>query len=91
MIFRKQKIEVSSSLNKLAWERFKQNKLSLFGLFFILFAFFVGVLGYFITPDKTSFANNQILEISTKNPGFKCLMLKFQKNENKKKLDYFKK
>jgi len=82
MIFRKKKPEISGSLDKQAWHRFKQNKLSLFGLFFILFTLMIGILGYLISPDKNSFANTQILEISTKNPGFKCLMLKIQKNEN---------
>ena len=91
MIFRKQKVEVSSSLNKLAWERFKQNKLSLSGLLFILLALLIGILGYLITPDKSAFANTQILEISTKSPGFKCLMLKVQKNELPKKTGVLKK
>ncbi|HAF30136.1 MAG TPA: peptide transporter [Bacteroidales bacterium] len=91
MIFRKQKTEVSGSLNKLAWERFKQNKLSLFGLFFILLALIIGILGYLITPDKSSYANNQILEISTKSPGFKCLMIKSQKNEQQERTGFFKK
>ncbi len=91
MIFRKQKVEVSSSLNKLAWERFKQNKLSLSGLLFILLALLIGILGYLITPDKSAFANTQILEISTKSPGFKCLMLKVQKNELPEKTGVLKK
>ncbi|PLX17792.1 MAG: peptide transporter [Marinilabiliales bacterium] len=85
MIFRKQKFEDSSSPNKLAWQRFKQNKLSLSGLIIIIIALIIGILGYLITPDKSAFANTQILEISTKTPGFKCLMLKVQKNERQKK------
>lgn len=91
MIFRKQKTEISGSLNYLAWQRFKENKLSLFGLGFILFTVFIGILGYLITPDKTSFANTQILEISTKKPGFKCLMLQIQKNELQEKNGIFNK
>jgi len=81
MIFRKQKVDISGSLNQLAWERFKKNKLSLTGLILIVVALVVAILGYLITPDKTAFANHQILEISTKKPGFDCLMLKVQKNE----------
>ena len=91
MIFRKQKVEVNSSLNKLAWERFKQNKLSLSGLLFILLALLIGILGYLITPDKSTFANTQILEISTKSPGFKCQILKVQKNELLEKTGVLKK
>jgi peptide/nickel transport system permease protein len=81
MIFRKKTVQVSGSLNYLAWQRFKKNKLSLTSLIFILLSILIGVLGYFITPDKTSFANTQVLEISTQKPGFTCLMIKFKKNE----------
>lgn len=81
MIFRKQKFDIDGSLNKLAWQRFKQNKLSLAGLLFIVFAIIIGLLGYSITPDKSAFANTQTLEISTKKPGFRCTMLKMRKNE----------
>ena len=91
MIFRKQKIEVSNSLNKLAWQRFKQNKLSLTGLTLIFIALIIGILGYSITPDKSAFANTQILEISTKSPGFKCLMLKVKKNEKQERAGVLKK
>ncbi|MDA3952251.1 MAG: ABC transporter permease [Bacteroidales bacterium] len=90
MIFRKPKTEITGSLNYLAWQRFKNNKLSLMGLFVIVVALIIGVLGYLITPDKTSFANTQILEISTKKPGFKCEMLKIQKNEIKENVGVFK-
>ncbi len=91
MIFRKKQIEISNSLNKLAWQRFKQNKLSLGGLFVILFAIIIGILGYLITPDESSFANTHILEISTKNPGFKCKILKVTKNEPKENAGIIKK
>ncbi len=89
MIFRKRKIEISGSLNYLAWQRFKQNKLSLSGLIFIIIAILIGILGYLLTPDKTNFANNQILEISTKKPGFKCQMIKIRKNEAHDKTGVF--
>ncbi len=85
MIFRKRKIEYSGSLNKMAWQRFKQNKLSMAGLFFILLAVSAGILGYLITPDKSAFSNTQILEISTKKPGFSCTILKVLKNEKSEK------
>ena len=90
-IFRKQKTEITGSLNYLAWQKFKQNKLSLSGLFFILFAIVIGILGYIITPDKSGFANTQILEISTKKPGLKCMMLKVQKNEQQENIGFFQK
>lgn len=80
MLFRKRRINVSGSLNSLAWQRFKQNKLSLGGFIFILLALLVGLLGYLITPDHSAFANTQILEISTRKPGFQCKMIRVQKN-----------
>lgn len=82
MIFRKKHIEVGNSLNDLAWKRFKSNKMSLLGLIIILLALFTGVLGYLITPDKTPFANKQMLEITTQKPGFNCKFLKIRKNNN---------
>lgn len=91
MIFRKKTEQITGSLNYLAWQRFKKNKLSLFSLIFIVFSMLVGVLGYVITPDKTSFANTQILEISTQKPGFTCLMIKFRKNEIQAESGFFQK
>ncbi|NOQ26862.1 MAG: ABC transporter permease subunit [Bacteroidales bacterium] len=91
MIFRKSKTEITGSLNYLAWQRFKNNKLSLLGLLVILVTVIIGILGYLITPDKTSFANTQILEISTKKPGFKCEMLKIRKNEINNEIGILKK
>jgi peptide/nickel transport system permease protein len=91
MIFRKKTVQVSGSLNYLAWQRFKKNKLSLTSLIFILLSVLIGILGYLITPDKTSFANTQILEISTQKPGFTCLMIKFKKNEKDVEAGFFQK
>ncbi len=89
MIFRKKKTEVSGSLNYLAWQKFKKNKLSMSGLGFILLAALVAVMGYIITPDKSSFSNNQLLEISTRKPGYKVQMLKVRKNEPEQKIGFF--
>jgi len=89
MLFRKKKTEISGSLNYLAWQRFKRNKLSMAGLIFILLSALIAVLGYLITPDKSSFANNQILEISTRKPGFSVRMLKVRKNETQQSLGFF--
>ncbi|MGE0090671.1 MAG: ABC transporter permease [Bacteroidales bacterium] len=90
MIFRKKKIEVSGSLNYLAWQKFRKNRFSMAGLGFILLAAIVAMLGYIITPDKSSFSNNQILEIATRKPGFKVLMLKVHKNEPEQKAGFLK-
>jgi len=91
MIFRKKENTVTGSLNYIAWQKFKKNKLSFGSLIFILFTVIIGVLGYVITPDETSFANTQILEISTQEPGFSCLMIKLKNNELEEESGFFKK
>ena len=90
MIFKKKHIEVSGSLNYIAWQRFKKNKLAFTGFSIILAAAIIGILGYLITPDKTAFANTQILEISTQKPGFKCQMLKIRRNNETIKQGFIK-
>lgn len=71
----------SKSLSALAWHRLKKNKLALFGLCIIVCAFFIAVLGPMIRPDGTPMANDQILEITTKPPGFSVDLLKVKKNK----------
>lgn len=63
------------SPNKIAFLRFKRNKTGVISLFFILLCAFIAIFAYFIIPDKTPYANTQILEISTRKPGFEVDML----------------
>ncbi|MGC9373864.1 MAG: ABC transporter permease [Bacteroidales bacterium] len=81
MLFTKKKVTINGSLDYLAWQKFKRNKFSLGGLVFILLMVVIAILGYLITPDKSPFANTQILEIAAKKPGFSCTMIKVRKNE----------
>lgn len=53
----------------------------MFGLFLIIFATLISILGYLITPDSTPFANDQKPELHIKKPGFKAKMLLVAKNE----------
>ncbi len=71
----------SKSLTRVAWQRLKKNKLAVFGMIIISFAIAVAAGGPFLRPDKTHKANNQILEISIKKPGFSVDILKVRKNE----------
>ena len=71
----------SKSLSKIAWQRLKKNKLSLFGMFIIACAIIVSILGPAIRPDGTPKANDQILEITTQKPGFTVELLKIKKNK----------
>ncbi len=89
MFFKKKKYYSSESLSKLAFLRLKKNKIAVSSAIFILLAVLIAVLGYLITPDSTPFANNQILEFSTKKPGFSSKVLLFRKNKNQEKLNVF--
>ncbi|GAB4250017.1 MAG: hypothetical protein Kow0079_02960 [Vicingaceae bacterium] len=76
--------QYSKSLLRLAWHRLKKNKLAMLGLILIFFASIVALLGPLIRPDSTPKANNQILEIAIKKPGFSINLLRKHKNIEKK-------
>lgn len=63
------------SPNQIAIARFKKNVTGVISLAFILLCGFIALFAYFIIPDKTPYANTQILEISTRKPGFEVDML----------------
>lgn len=63
------------SPNQIALQRFKKNITGVISLIFITLCGFTALFAYFIIPDKTPYANNQILEISTQKPGFEVDML----------------
>ena len=56
------------SLNKLAWKKLKQNKLSFTSLLFIIFCIVLGVFSVVISPDKTPMANEMHIELATLKP-----------------------
>jgi len=60
---------------RLAWNRFKSNKLGMASAVFIIIIGLMALFAYAIIPDKTNNANRQILEISTQKPGFSTDML----------------
>ncbi len=68
-----------------------RNKPAVIGLFFILLSVFIALLGYQITPDFTPDANDQILQITNKSPGFTVQMLKRAKNKNVEQTNFFSK
>lgn len=87
----KQKKEIASkSLSKIAWQRLKKNKLSVFGMFIIFFAILVSLLGPSIRPDNTPKANDQTLELTTKKPGFSVNLLKIKKNKKPENISWWK-
>lgn len=63
----------------------------MFGLVTIGFLMLIAVLGYLITPDSTPDANEQLLELSKKPPGFKAQLLLSRKNEHAHHVNIFSK
>ena len=65
----------NQSPRALAWQRFRSNKLGMASLFFIVVVAFLALFAYYIIPDPTPNANRQLLELSTRKPGFEVDML----------------
>ncbi len=72
-----------------ALKRLFKNKPAIIGMITILFAITIAVLGYLITPDQTPNANNMILQIGTKPPGFTIDMLKVKRNKKVEEVSWF--
>jgi peptide/nickel transport system permease protein len=81
----------SSSPGARALKRFFRNKSAVAGLLIIAISVIIAVLGYAITPDSTPDANDQILQITNKAPGFKVKMLQVRKNKNMEPTGFFSK
>jgi peptide/nickel transport system permease protein len=80
---RRRQIDIDSySLESHAWKRFKKNRPAMWSMYFIIFSAIVAILGYVITPDSSPNANNQVLELSVKPPGFKIQMLLVKENQD---------
>ena len=81
--FRKKAADIDSySLESHAWKRFKRNRPAMVSMYFIILAVLVAILGYLITPDSSPDANNVVLELSVKSPGFKTQMLLIKENQD---------
>ncbi len=77
------------SPNQIAIQRFKKNVTGVISLIFIFLCGLVALFAYFIIPDKTPYANTQILEISTQKPGFKVDMLLVPKQNSVERRGFF--
>ena len=80
----------AQSPKALAWKRFRSNKLGMISCGFVLLWALMALFAYLIIPDKTPNANRQILEISTKKPGFEVDMLMIPKETPPAKTPFFK-
>ena len=77
------------SPNQIAIQRFKKNVTGVISLIFIFLCGLVALFAYFIIPDKTPYANTQILEISTQKPGFEVDMLLVPKQNSVERRGFF--
>ena len=84
------KLKQEQSPKALAWKRFRSNKLGMVSCGFVLLWALLALFAYLIIPDKTPNANRQILEISTKKPGFEVDMLMIPKENPNPKTPFFK-
>ena len=80
----------TQSPKALAWKRFRSNKLGMVSCGFVLLWALMALFAYLIIPDKTPNANRQILEISTKKPGFEVDMLMVPKETPPATTPFFK-
>ena len=70
----------SHSLTYYTWKRLKRSKLAVFGIVVILISIIIATLGSVIRPDPTPMANDMLLQLTAKKPGFKTKILKVRKN-----------
>jgi peptide/nickel transport system permease protein len=82
--------DVSYSLGQLALKRLRKNKLSLLGIYIILFAVLISLLGSVIRPDKTIDSNDQMLQLARNKPGFSVELLLVAKNKEIVETPWFK-
>lgn len=81
MFFRKRMSTKAYSPERIIWNRFYRNRTGMAAFLFIILSIVIAILGYLITPDKSTSANRQILEITTQKPGFKVEVIKVRNNE----------
>ena len=71
----------NTSLNTLAWQKLKQNKLAFSALIFIVFCVFIGIFAVMLSPDDSPMANQMHIELATKKPLTKITFLEIPKQE----------
>ena len=67
-------------------KKFSRNKGAVAGAVIIIIIFLVGVLGYGISPDSSTNANRMILELATKPPGYKQLVIEIKSVEEERNI-----
>ncbi len=77
------------SPNQKALKRLLRNKSAVFGLGIIILSILTAIFAYWIVPDPSPDANEQILEIATEEMGFTIDMLHVRKNREVEEVGFF--
>lgn len=72
-----------NSLNTLAWQKLKKNKLALSSLLFIVMCVLLGVFTVVVSPDSSPMANEMHIELATQQPFTKVIFLETPKESVK--------
>ena len=72
----------SASLNRLAWQKLKKNRLSFFALCYILLVVLIALFAVVISPDSSPNANEMHIELAAQKPLTKILFLEIPKNKD---------
>jgi peptide/nickel transport system permease protein len=73
----------NASLNILAWQKLKQNKLALSSLVFIIACALLGIFAVVVSPDGSPMANEMHIELATQSPFTKVVFLEIPKEDVK--------
>ena len=71
----------TGSLNTLAWQRIKNNKLAFLSLCYIVLLVCVAIFAVLISPDSSPNANEMHIELATQKPLTRVLFLEIPKQE----------
>lgn len=83
------KEKLSIFLNSKPFKRFKKNHLAFVSLIVVFCMILIALFGYFITPDNTTNANSQNLELKLKKPGFRFYELTIEDKISGSMKNYF--
>ena len=71
----------ANSLNILAWQKLRKDKLSFSALIFIFLIVFLGIFAVLLSPDSSPMANEMHIELATQKPLTKIIFLDIYKQD----------
>ena len=80
----------SFSPSRRAYRRLRQNTSAFAGLLFIILLTLLAIIAYWVIPDPSPNANDQITDVALEEAGFQISMLKLRKNKSVEKNNLFK-